>query len=122
MLMTKVHFESRYAASRFVLFARCIMASALMLLATVSHAQNPSSCEIGPGPLIGSGSSRAASLAAIDESDTAAINSQSDQTSEDDWVHQWLRMVDKTRAKQPRYVSAGYPGVAFEETAEQLGN
>ena len=58
-------------------FSQLILASSLTLLATICHAQDRSLTDVHSGT-----------------PDTEAIHSQSDHSSEGDWVNNWLQMVD----------------------------
>ena len=103
MLMTKIYLCRRYATSWLVYCARPLLASCLMLIATVSHGQNLSSSGVVFGSIAGGSNSLNPGDEMGGKSDTAAVHSQSDQNSEDDWVHKWLRTVDRTRTEQPHY-------------------
>jgi hypothetical protein len=104
--MTTIYLCRQYATSWLARCARPLLASCLMLFATVSHGQDLSSAG-GVTSLASPNSSTPgnSSVAMSDHSDVAVANSQSDQIPDDDWVHQWLRMVDKTRSEQPHYVA-----------------
>lgn len=69
-------------------FSHLILAFSFTWLVTICHAQDHSLPSASGG-----------------SPDTRAINSQSDESSEGDWVDKWLHMVDKTRSEQPHYVA-----------------